>query len=125
MVRILVVDDDTQVQTMFKQMLEMAGYQVSTAENGREGEKLYRAHRHDVVIIDIIMPDQEGLETIRALRRFDPDCRIIAVSGGGRIGPENYLMVARTFGAAYAFEKPVERAGLLAAVKHLSTGLVR
>jgi DNA-binding NarL/FixJ family response regulator len=68
------------------------------------------------------MPEKEGLETIQELRRDDPDIKIIAISGGGQIGPADYLDVARRFGAKRTFSKPFNRKELLEAVDELLAG---
>ena len=65
------------------------------------------------------MPEKEGVELIMELRRDFPDAKIIAISGGGRIDPEQYLGIAKSFGAKYAFSKPIERKELLNAVREL------
>ena len=116
--RILVVDDDEQVRTVMRQMLEVGEHQVTEAEDGRMGVEFCRKTRFDLVLLDIIMPKQEGLESIRQLRAIDPKIRIIAVSGGGRglgHGME-YLNMAKAFGAVATVEKPVGVRDLLATV---------
>ena len=117
MARILIIDDDEQIRTMLQQMFEREGYEAAAAADGRIGIRLYKENPADVVITDIIMPEKEGIETIRELKRDYPDVRIIAMSGGGRIGPENYLKIARGLGAEKTLTKPVERKTLLAAVR--------
>ena len=119
MARIIVIDDDVQVLEMLRQTLECEGYEVVDAPNGNEGIKLCRENPADLIITDIIMPKKEGLETIIALKRDFPDSKIIAISGGGRISPEEYLSMAKKLGAGYALAKPVEREELLAAVREL------
>ena len=83
MPRILLVDDDELLRGAIHQILVGAGYDVGDASNGRVAVREYRRQRCDVVIMDIIMPDEEGLGTIRELRRVDPNVKIIAISGGG------------------------------------------
>jgi YesN/AraC family two-component response regulator len=102
-------------------MLENEGYEVMDAANGEEGLKLIRDQSADLIITDLIMPQKEGLETIRGLKRDFPNVKIIAISGGGRIGPEEYLNLARKLGANYTFAKPVEHKELIKAVKNLMT----
>jgi DNA-binding response OmpR family regulator len=68
------------------------------------------------------MPGKEGLETIIEMRRKHPDVSIIAISGGGRVGPDSYLPIAKQFGAHYVFAKPLNRKEFLFAVRQcLST----
>ena len=119
MKRILVVEDDRRMRTMLKDMLEMAGYEVVSAEDGLEALKICRRQRADLVITDIIMPDKEGLETISELRRDFPETKIIAISGGGQIGPHKYLKMARMLGAQKTFTKPFAITDLLGGVREL------
>lgn len=116
---ILVIDDDDIVRTMLTAMLERENYRVITAINGAEALEKYHAEPTDLVITDIIMPEKEGIETILELKRSKPDIKIIAVSGGGRVGPQDYLNVAKKFGAQYTFTKPFDRKSLIDAVKDL------
>ena len=120
MPRILVVDDDDGVREMVRQMLQRAGYEVSVAVNGKEGLKLFRSESPDLIVLDIVMPEKEGLETIRELRRDDPGVKVIAMSGGGRMGPQNYIDVALALGAQRAFAKPLDRKKFLAALDELA-----
>jgi CheY-like chemotaxis protein len=117
MPRILIIDDEEQVRAVFREMLERSGYEVFEAANGKEGLRLQREKSADLIITDIIMPEKEGLETIRELLRGFPEVKIIAVSGGGRIGPDQYLDVAKKLGAARTFNKPVNLKELLQAVQ--------
>lgn len=73
----------------------------------------------NLVILDIVMPDQEGIETLIQLRKEYPRLPVIAISGGGKIGPDNYLKLAKAFGADETFEKPVSNTVLLSAIRTL------
>jgi DNA-binding response OmpR family regulator len=117
--RILVIDDDDQMRVLLRQVMEWAGYEVMEAEDGREGMQKQRRQPADLVITDLIMPEQEGLETISLLRKEFPRTRIIAISGGGRIGPEAYLPAAQELGADRVFSKPFDVRELAGAVKEL------
>ena len=119
MARILVIDDDPQVRAMLRQMLERAGYEVVDARDGKEAIKRYHEERVDLVITDLIMPEMEGIETIMELQRDNPDAKIIAISGGGRIGPESYLHIAEQLGALRTFAKPIEREEFLETVEEV------
>ncbi len=119
MAKILVVDDDRQVREMIKLTLERDGLQVVEAEDGLQAMEKYRADEFDLVITDIVMPGKEGIETIMEMKGLNPEARIIAISGGGRINPEDYLGWARRFGVAQTFTKPVDRSELLATVHQL------
>ena len=117
--RILVIDDDDQMRVLLRQVMEWAGYEVTEAEDGREGMHKQRRQPADLVITDLIMPEQEGMETIRLLKKEFPQTRIIAISGGGRIGPEAYLPAAQELGADRVFSKPFDVRELAGAVKEL------
>ena len=115
--KILVIDDEFEVRKMLRKMLEKAGYEVTEARNGAVGINEYRKDPADVVITDIIMPDKEGMETIRELKKEFPDVKIIAMTGGN----EMYLSTAKKFGVRGAFMKPLNQSKLLGAVKELLT----
>lgn len=119
MPQILVIDDDLQTLFLLREMLDQAGYGVLVAPDGKEGIRVCESTRVDLVITDVFMPEMEGLAVIMALRREFPDIKIIAVSGGGRIGPDDYLKMAGKLGANRTFTKPLGRNVLLDAVKEL------
>ncbi len=106
MQRILIIDDEPHILLMLKKMLERTGYEIDLASNGKEGLDLFTRKPSDLVITDIIMPEKEGLETIREMKRMPPELKIIAMSGGGKISAENYLETAKIFGASRIIEKP-------------------
>ena len=116
MARILIIDDEDELRSMLRQMLEQAGYEVTEAVNGAEGIQLYEQDTHDLIITDIIMPEKEGVETIIALRRADPDLPIIAISGGGRLEATDFLTMTKKLGARRTLSKPFRRDQLLEAV---------
>src|SRR5580698_255380 len=97
--KVLVIDDDILVRRTISRILQHGGYDVSLAEDGAKGVAKFRSERPDLVITDIIMPEQEGIETIIQLLRDNPAARIIAVSGGGRLGSMDFLTVADKLGA--------------------------
>ena len=114
---VLVIDDEDQVRQLIRETLELAGYEVEDARDGKEGLERYRAKSTDLVIMDILMPDQDGLESILALRREFPASRVIAITGGSdMIGVLNFLDVAKMLGARRTLQKPFEMKTLLDAV---------
>ncbi|MBU0729112.1 MAG: response regulator [Proteobacteria bacterium] len=118
MARILVVDDEVPFRKALCKMLLNAGFDVDEAADGSEAIKIYRQHPADLVIMDIVMPEKEGIETIIELRRDYPDIKIIAISGGGEYGhPEGYLAVAKKLGVLKTFAKPFEYKAFIDAVK--------
>lgn len=119
MARILLADDDNQVRSMLKITLERAGHEVVEAADGNEAVQNYSADTIDLVITDIVMPEKEGIETIMELRSMNSKVKIIAISGGGRINPDDYLNWARRFGVKHTFTKPVDREQLLESINEL------
>jgi CheY-like chemotaxis protein len=117
MQRVLIIDDDEQVRALLYEILERAGFAVIEAINGAEGLKLYRSQPTDLVITDLIMPEKEGVETILELRREFPDARVVAISGGGRNGGRDYLLIAAQLGARRTVAKPFSRQDILDAVR--------
>jgi DNA-binding NtrC family response regulator len=115
--RILVIDDDQAVRFTLEAILTSAGYEVMLADTGISGMRLYRTAPPDLVITDIIMPDQEGIETIIEIRRKDPGAKIIAISGGGRYANGHFLELAMGLGANAALAKPFDLDELLAVVQ--------
>lgn len=103
---VLVIDDETFMLDFVRKILERAGYRVVTATSADAGLAAFRGERPDVIVTDLIMPDKDGLELIRELRRADPLARIIAISGGGRSQYINALDAAKAFGARDALRKP-------------------
>ena len=116
MPRILLVDDDEVLRGVLHQILVRAGYDVDEASNGKIAVREYRRQRCDVVVMDIVMPDEEGLGTIQELRRVDPNVNIIAISGGGLGKAGDYLGIARILGARRTLAKPFMPETLLAMI---------
>lgn len=117
MARILVIDDEDQIRTMLRHALEREGYLVMDAPNGKVAMRLQRENPNDLVITDMVMPEQEGIETIIELHREFPATKIIAISGGGNIGPESYLIMAKKLGAHHTLCKPFSHDELLSTVR--------
>jgi DNA-binding response OmpR family regulator len=119
MTTILLIDDDPRMREMIGRILQSAEFQVIEAASGTAGLALFREHKPDLVITDILMPDKDGIETVHDIRKFDPQARIIAMSGGGRAKYTNFLDIAQEYGAAEVLEKPFRREQLLAAVSRV------
>lgn len=98
MKKILIIDDEAPVRKMLIKLLEKNDYEVMDANDGNHGINLFKNSHPDLIITDLIMPDKEGLETIRELMKIDPDVKIIAISGGGMADPKMYLNLASKFG---------------------------
>jgi CheY-like chemotaxis protein len=106
---VLVVDDEEGVRKLLSGVLLSAGYEVVSAAGGREAQRIIQSRDVDLVLMDLVMPDREGIETIAALRRERPALKIIAISGFG--GP--FLQVARQLGARATLSKPISPDDLL------------
>jgi CheY-like chemotaxis protein len=113
---ILVIDDDPLVLTTMERLLKKNGYEVHLAADGIQGLRAFRNQRPDLVITDIIMPIKEGLDTIRLLRAWHPDTKIIAISGGGRRSNVDFLEKAAELGASAIISKPFDPIKLLTEV---------
>lgn len=116
---ILVIDDDAAMRRYIKATLERAGHTVIEAQDGAEGLKIKRATPVNMIIVDIFMPEKDGLETIIELRAESPACPILAMSGGGSMGEMSFLDYSRQFGAKELLRKPFRPDDLLAAVTRL------
>ena len=119
MKNILVIDDDAQIRSILRLVLEREGYAVEEAHDGLEGLRIYRENPADLVITDIIKPNKEGIELIKDLLQEFPDIKIIATSGGGSMPPQLYLGLADRLGVDRVFAKPFDIKELLAAMKAL------
>lgn len=122
MPKILVIEDDKSFRNVLVQMLDKAGYEVDQAEDGNEALGICAQFQPDLVLTDIIMPDKEGLETIQDLLSYCPDMRIIAMSGGGKMGPDSYLPLAKKLGAKATLQKPFMRDDLLSTIAEVLEG---
>src|SRR5688572_20817471 len=104
--KILVIDDDNLMRYMLERILRSNGYEVVTAADGARGMAVFRSATPDLVITDILMPEQEGIETIRMMRRERPDAKIMAISGGTQLGDFDILSMAGKLGADDVMNKP-------------------
>lgn len=114
-VTILLIDDSAPVREVLRVTLESEGYSVIEAADGREGVRLFREHRPALVIADIVMPEKDGIETVKEILAIDPAAVIFTMSG--KDGAEDHNEVARMLGAKRGFGKPVRMEELLDAIK--------
>lgn len=104
MASILIIDDNAQIRTLLRHILEADGHQVSEADNGQAGLIRYRQAPTDLVITDILMPERDGMELTLALMQEFLNARVIAITGA--TGDQNFLNVAKLFGAKRVVQKP-------------------
>lgn len=122
MAKILIVDDNSSLLEITREFLLRSGHVAITAANGKQAVDLFTAQSFDLVITDLIMPEKEGIETIIELRRAHPTLKIIAMSGGGRRGADDYLALAQMLGASRTLLKPFSAEELLEAVADVLAG---
>ena len=102
---VLLIDDDPGVLDSLRLLLEAYGYGVLTASDGRKGLAVFQQHAPAVVVTDILMPEQDGIGTIREIRRLCSGAKIIAMSGSGKVDKSDYLSMAEQLGADVGIEK--------------------
>lgn len=120
MKRILVIDDDIDIRACIRVILEEAGFSVLEADNGKTGIATFRCNPVDLVIVDLFMPEKEGIETIIELRTGAPDLKLLAISGGiPGADPRDFLKIAQKLGADSALDKPFTAQKLAAVVGQL------
>ncbi|MFQ5549074.1 MAG: response regulator transcription factor [Woeseia sp.] len=132
MPRVLIIDDEEDIRDVLYDVLIHAGFDVNVASTGDEGIDELRSKPADVIVTDIIMPEKDGVTTIREIRKEFPDAKIIAISGGGNFGPDAYepnaiktsayLAAADEAGADVILPKPFERKVLMEAIRALTAG---
>ncbi len=119
MARLLVIDDNELVRTTIARMLKSAGHTVAMADNGRSGLAAARDGDFDLAVVDILMPEKEGIETIMELRRDHPAIKLVGISGGGQAGALDFLEAAKQLGADATLKKPIRLDHLLNTVRDL------
>jgi len=116
---ILLIEDDVEMLRLLTAAFTKAGYDVHTATDGRMGMKAFARVVPDAVVTDIVMPTQEGIETIIAMRAARPEVKIVAISGGGRLAAGTVLNIADHLGADRTIAKPFQLANLVAVVAQM------
>jgi CheY-like chemotaxis protein len=121
MANILLVDDDDAIRKVLRITLTRLGHAVEEVSNGSTAWAKFEARPADVVIMDLIMPETEGLETIRQFKRNGAQTKILAISGGGRMDARDLLTIAQQLGADKALAKPFTQEELITALNGLLT----
>jgi DNA-binding response OmpR family regulator len=119
---VLIADDDALMRAAYKSALERVGYTVHVAQDGEEASRLVEQADIDLVIMDILMPRKEGLETLIEMKDRRPGLTIIAISAGGSRGEVDFLSLARKFGADGTLRKPFSPKALLGLMTELASG---
>ena len=119
--RILIIDDEPALRDLFKALLEAQGHEVAVAHHGREAIAMLGERSFDLVMTDVLMPEQDGLETIMQIRGRWPKLRVLAMTGGGHLDAHYYLRVAKNLGATSLLQKPFSADELLHAIRGLLT----
>ncbi len=119
MADIVVVEDNTDLRQIIAHILTKAGHSVTEACDGSEILEILAKQPADIVLTDIVMPNQEGIQTIVQIRRHYPHLKIIGMSSGGSEGEGYYLEMAREFGANATLAKPFPKGKLLETVEAL------
>lgn len=119
---ILLVEDDNELREMLRISLIRRKFSVIESVNGRDAIIHFRPSLIDLVITDLIMPEEDGLKVIMKLREMKPGLKVIAMSGGGKAGPGNYLTMAKVLGADAVFSKPFSVNDLIVKIEELIPG---
>ena len=117
--RILIIEDDTELREMIKIALSRRKYTVFEAVNGKDAIFHFKPSMTDLVVTDLIMPEEDGLKVIIKLKELKPSLKIIAISGGGKAGPGGYLNLAKALGAHAVFAKPFSINDLISKIEEL------
>lgn len=111
---VLIIDDEDAIREFVSFILIKEGFSVDIAQNGSEGLHKAQSNPPDLLITDLVMPEKEGIETIREFKTLYPDCPIIAMSGS--VNSDTYFSVARLLGACQVIQKPFSRQELITAI---------
>ncbi|HRS63563.1 MAG: Response regulator MprA [Spirochaetes bacterium ADurb.Bin218] len=120
MKKIVIVEDDQVIRESLKEFLEINGYEVMAIESSIDLLQKISSFKPDILITDIIMPDKDGIEIIIETKKYLPNIRLIAISGGGRIDSESYLNTAKYLGADATLKKPFSHKELLDCILNLT-----
>ncbi len=122
MARILVIDDQEPIRRIVRRALELQGHQVLDASDGEMGMQVLARHGADVVITDIFMPGQDGILTLRQIRKLYPDVKVIVMSGGDSTGMMDLRRDAELLGAVRSLPKPFNAKEIIDLVRQVVEG---
>lgn len=121
MAHILLIEDEPQVRGLLRETLEQEGHEVTECKDGTDGLRHFKKGLTDLVILDVILPEKDGFETLNDLRQQDPQVNVLAISGGFAPGAVNVLHIAQRLGAREILAKPFELKVFLKVVNQLLT----
>ena len=116
---VLIVEDDNELREMLKISLTRRRITVLEATNGKEAIAHFKPSVTDLIVTDLIMPEEDGLKVIMTLRAMKPSLKVIAISGGGKAGPGSYLNMAKVLGADAVYSKPFSINDLISKIEEL------
>ncbi len=116
---ILIVEDEKELREMLKISLIRHNFTVFEAVNGRDAIAHFKPSSTDMVVTDLIMPEEDGLKVIMKLKELKPSIKIVAISGGGKAGPGSYLNLAKALGADAIYSKPFSINDLIVKIEEL------
>ena len=115
--KILIVDDEEALRFVLAEALAIEGYEVKTAADGDEAASMAGKENFDLMMVDLIMPQKDGFQTIYSIRETFPEIRVIAMSGGAGTNCESFLRMAARVGAGQTLAKPFAKAEMLLAIE--------
>ena len=121
--KILLVEDDEVFHAVIAPALSKQGHEVTSVLSGEDALEKIRAGKFDLILVDILMPNKDGIDTIQEIRDTDVDVKIIAISAGGKVGYSSFLELAQTVGANACLEKPFTPPVLLEKIKEVMNDL--
>ncbi len=119
MKKIIIIDDEKDMLEMLSEALKIDDVEVHAFSDANEATKQFKSNKFDLAIVDIRLSDRSGIELIKEFSKHSPDVKIIAISGGGQLGPKGYLNMAERIGVEHTFAKPFNTSELLETVKKL------
>ena len=120
MARIIVIDDEEDLRGLLRMQLESEGHEVDEAENGVQGIEAIRNKQYDLVITDVLMPEEDGVAVAKEVPKLQANAKVLAISGGGAVLPANWsLKVMKMFGVNAALHKPFDEDEFLKVVNEL------
>ncbi len=120
MARITVIDDEADLRALLRAILATQNHEIDEAENGALARKALREHQYDLVITDVLMPEEDGFVVVKETLKLQSDAKILAISGGGLNLSSNWSLEAiEKLGAHAVLRKPFEMGEFLNKVEGL------